>query len=563
MKHYILVTLIGFFALTVLLCGARYTHFTSEVDFVAPVRFPLRLSGTFGELRSNHFHSGIDIKSSNGGSGDQIYAPARGYVSRIKVQKSGYGNALYINHPNGYTTVYAHLQKFEDEIAAYVRRIQYEKNKFEINVFPAADQFVFEQGDLIGYLGNSGGSTGPHLHFEVRNTANQKPINPLQFDFNVVDNLSPDIRHLITYELSSKHSILTSKRHQIPSQGDTVFVHGNRVGIGIKVYDLMNFIPNLNGVYQLKMFVDDQKTFEITFDAFAFHETRYLNAHVDYKEKYDDNGVYNRCFRLPGNHLSMYDELVDDGIIGMNTPTKKVRVEASDFNGNSAGLSFFVTKKNVRSSQDLARHPLKYDRSYQFKNKHFEIILPAETVYQNTDLFLSVDSGNIAPFPVVKVHRAQEPAHKYFTIRLTGEVPIHQRKKALVAYHDNEDGWVTAGGTWRGPFLESKVRQFGDYQLQIDTVAPEISAIQFSEYMTGKKKMRFAIKDNFPAIGKARDLRYEATIDGQWVLFEYDYKNDMITHYFDDRTGTGKHFLELTVWDDRNNRQTFKGHYTR
>ena len=145
--------------------------------FQSPLEIPLILSGTFAELRSNHFHSGLDIKTQQQ-SGLKVMAAASGFVSRIKVSHFGYGKALYITHPNGYTTVYAHLQNFNPEIDAYIKHRQYKNESYEIELFPKAGELLVNNGDIVAYSGNTGGSGGPHLHFEIRNKQ-EHPMNPM------------------------------------------------------------------------------------------------------------------------------------------------------------------------------------------------------------------------------------------------------------------------------------------------------------------------------------------------------------------------------------------------
>ena len=182
--------------------------------FRSPVDHHIKLSGTFGELRPNHLHAGIDIKAKNGKIGQPLYATADGYVSRIKVQSGGYGNVLYINHPNGYTSVYAHLHEFPKAIAKYVKEFQYRRQSFEVEIFPEAERFRFKQGEVVGKLGLSGRSFGPHLHFEIRDTKTEKPINPLLFGIQVADNIAPKLHKLKAYFLNDKFENYWQQKHR-------------------------------------------------------------------------------------------------------------------------------------------------------------------------------------------------------------------------------------------------------------------------------------------------------------------------------------------------------------
>ena len=261
--------------------------------FHAPVSHTLLLSGTFGELRPNHFHAGIDIKSSKGVAGDPVFAAADGYVSRIKVDESGYGNAVYINHPNGYTTVYAHLDRFSDGLAVYVKKLQYQKKSFEVDLNPGHGEFQVLQGEQLGIMGNSGSSNGAHLHFEVRKTSTQKPVNPLLFGFKVADHVKPKMHSLKAYFLNDKLEERGSKEFSLKKirnghyriKGDTLTLAAWRAGFALKVYDHFDRVSNWNGIYSLKMYQDDLLVYDFDMEEFSFNESLYINAHCDYEER--------------------------------------------------------------------------------------------------------------------------------------------------------------------------------------------------------------------------------------------------------------------------------------
>ena len=335
--------------LTILLMGfsAEDTLVIPKGYFDKPINGTIRLSGTFGELRPNHFHSGIDIKPTIKGAGQAVLAAAEGYVFRVKVQPGGYGNALYLKHPNGYVTVYAHLQSFNPEIEEYIKNYQYQKKTFSVNLYPGKEKFVFQKGEEIAKLGNSGGSSGPHLHFEIRKGT--KPMNPLLFDLPFEDYESPQMHELKIYHLNDKKETIGTETFKLSARGndyrtnsDTLTIGAWRVGLALKVYDRMTGVTNWNGIYKLSMLVNDTMSYEFRMDDFGFDETRYINAHLDYAEQVEKKSYFNRCFLLPGNKLSIYNQK-PEGILPLykNKPTK-VTLIAEDINENKTSLTFFL-----------------------------------------------------------------------------------------------------------------------------------------------------------------------------------------------------------------------------
>jgi hypothetical protein len=260
--------------------------------FIAPLKIPVALSANFGELRIDHFHSGIDIKT-QGAIGKEVLAASDGFIYRISVSPSGFGKALYIRHPSGYSTVYGHLDRFAPEIEKYVTEQQYQKKSFMVNLYPANENFEVRQGQLIAYSGNSGSSMGPHLHYEIRKSDNEGPVNPLLFEPATEDNIPPVIQDIAVYPLSSKtfingrnHSrridVSGSRGNYDLQSGNEVFINGP-AGFGIRTYDLLNSGYNKCGVYSIKLCVDSVCVFRYVMDGFSFDESRFINSHIDYE----------------------------------------------------------------------------------------------------------------------------------------------------------------------------------------------------------------------------------------------------------------------------------------
>ncbi len=561
-----------------LLFSLGLSSFTSERKeyptdyFTSPVKTTIRLSGTFGELRSNHFHAGIDIK---GYIGLPLYAIAESHISRIKVQAAGYGKVLYIDHPNGYTSVYAHMDEFIPELEEYVKKKQYELEQFEVDLYPARDSFSFEKGELIGKMGTTGYSFGPHLHFEIRETKTEKPLNPLLFGFKVADTRPPRMHQLRVYHLNENRETenafsesLTWKNGGYALNQDTLDVSAERVGLALKVYDHMDGVSNWNGIYALDTYLGDSLIHRFEMEGFGFDETRYLNAHLDYEEQVSKKSYFNRCYLLPGNQLSIYSG--SDGVVTLSEKkAKKIKMVATDLAGNQSQLEFWIKKRNnglTKKSPHIFHYVLPYDEESIIDNYPLFLHFPEGAFYEN--LYLRYHSAEERSSDVYSsvhgIHQSTTPVHKYFKIGIqTKRVPDSLRSKAFIAYCEPGEDIVNCGGEWNGDTLITKTRVLGDYCIMLDQKQPEITPLSFSSDMRKYSRMRFRIKDDLPTSGTARDLRYTATVDGQWILMEYDYKNDLLTHYFDEKIERGEHVLRLEVRDDRDNVQVFEREFVR
>lgn len=537
--------------------------------FRSPVDAPIRLSGTFGELRPNHLHAGIDIKARDGKNGQAIYAIADGYVARIKVQSGGYGNALYIVHPNGYMSVYAHLQNFADNVAAFVKKKQYEKKSFNVDLYLNGETFRVYKGEQIGNLGTSGRSFGPHLHFEIRDNKTQKPINPLLFGLEMQDNIAPKLHNLKIYHLNDKLETIDTKIHSLVKlggnryriKGDTLAIAAWRAGFGFKVYDHHNGVSNWNGIYALDMYQDGNLVHSFDMETFSFGESRYINAHLDYAEQKLKKSYYNRSYKLPGNRLSIYNK--NEGIVTLHKHIpSNIKVVAKDVDGNESILDFWVKRAEVKPVTPKSyNYNLLYNRPNTIDNGDMKAIFPKGTFYENAYLHYrtSADASEGIYSPMYHLHDVSLPVHKYFDLSIRPEgIPIALREKAFIAFCDEKNNISSCGGKWKGDFIMAKVRSLGDYCIMIDEEPPTIRPVSFRRDMRGRSKMSFKIKDNMPTTGKARGLSFSARVDGRWILMEYDEKNDLLVHRFDHRIGKGEHLLKLTLRDDRGNSNTIE-----
>jgi len=544
------------------------------VDYFAPpVSGGIFLTGTCGELRPNHFHAGLDI---DGVVGNPVYAAADGYVEIIRIQAGGYGNVLYLRHPNGYQTLYAHLDRFSPDIQAFVKNAQYEKERFEVELKPSSNLFPVRKGQQIANLGNTGSSGGPHLHFEIRSPEG-KALNPLLCGIPVQDNLAPELRDMKVYFLNGRREVLGSKslslqkdkKGNIGLQGDTIRFGGSRIGFGVKSYDKSNARNNQNGIFSLTMWVNDSLSFRWTADEFDFDDSRYLNAHIDYSARQRYGSWFHRCFVLPGDFLGNYTRTPSMGAIILD-PKKpaKITIHISDAFKNTQKLEFWALQ-DVFAMETFTSAPYQFWMPFDAENHvdmaDFSAALPKGALYESLALSyaseLEVGAGIFSQMH--HFHDEKTPIHRYFDVKVKPtQLPTALQSKAVVAIC-NAGRPDNCGAQWDGEWLLGRSRSFGDYCVMVDTLAPRITAAVFSADMRRKSSLSFRLSDNFATTGLAKDIQYSGTIDGQWVLFEYDKKHGRITYTFDEKVGKGAHTVRISAIDDRGNEGVFEGKFTR
>ncbi len=572
MKIYALITVcIAFLSMTEMI--GNYP----KGDFVSPVNREIKLSGTFGELRSNHFHAGLDIKSLNQVSGDPVFAAADGYISRIKIDEYGYGNAIYIDHFNGFTTLYAHLDRLSYEIENYVKEQQYMQKSFEVDLYPGPFKFPVTQMEQIGFMGNTGYSFGAHLHFEIRHTNDQTPVNPLHFGFEVTDHNAPVIQQLIVYELDESGQLLNSRIMQPKLISDSTYqietpieLPADKVAFGLRTYDTQDGETNQNGIYSIICKADNEPTFAFSLDEIPFEQGRYLNAHIDYKEKVNENLFFHRCYPLEGNKLPIYTIGRDQGRFRLNSEfPRHFSISVSDFKGNSSTLIFQVLRSQTIVPR--APSPIKYqalgnpDDLTIITQQGIQVVWPEDCFYEKTPLNIITTPINIGESfsPYFELSPLDEPVHMYFDLFMDGlSVPPRLQNRAFIARCEPNGSIINCGGKWIGNNLTTSVRQMSIYTIMVDTIPPKISPIHFSSKMTGWQRMDFRISDNVRIKDKGRDLLYSAYVDGDWILMALDGKTGILSHRFDGRIPPGDHNLVIKVVDDRGNESILEKSFT-
>jgi len=570
-----------------LICGATFRGGEYPTDyFRSPLGIPILLSGSFQELRSGHFHSGLDIKT-NATQGYRVYAAGDGQIVRINVSPTGFGNALYVLHPNGYKTVYAHLRNFSADVEEYVRRQQYAQKSFSVEIYPEEGRFPVKKGDVIALSGNSGGSAGPHLHFEIRDAANEWPLNPLLFGLEVADTQAPQISRLKVYALDARSrarirftngrstevtrenagTILVTGANRRYRLADIAEITGSgRIGFGIETRDSHDGSGSRLGLYALTLSRQDIPIYEYRAEKFSFDVTRYINAHVDYAERTRYGRWIQRSYLLPGNRLSSYPIAENRGIVEP-APGVESRFEykVSDIAGNTSTLAFSV----IGAEQNVMVEASDEDRGISaesgmpltFEADGIRAVFNESAFYDDFDFSYDVTGADAQSMsPKHALHDAYTPVHSSFDLSILADVPTPLRKVAAIAYV-NEDGKTSyRPAVYRDGWVNASVRALGLYYVTADTVKPRIRPIniQNGKDMRRLSNIRFRISD-----GETGVRTYDGYVDGKWVLFSFDAKTGMMVYEFDDQVGSGEHELQVRVTDGVGNSSVYEASFGR
>jgi len=528
-----------------------------QKEFRLPMKIAPHLSGNFGELRSNHFHSGIDFKTQKR-IGIPVYSIGDGWVSRIRISAWGFGYAIYIDHPNGFTSVYAHLDKYASPIEKVAVQMQYERKSFELDTLLPVNKIKVTSGQLIAYSGNSGTSSAPHLHFEIRDTKTEETIDPLKwFQNEIKDNIKPTINEVVIYQFKGHDlNILNSaKTRQTISNFNQICKPG-LVGIGIKAFDHMNYNTNLYGVKRVRLFMNNHEIYNHNIDRFAFSDTRYLNSMIDYQEWNRNKSLIIKCFIEPGNKLSFYGRSKENGYLNIEAgKTYKFKLELSDLAGNKTETAFTLTGSENQTSQfDVQNNLMEHWKPNNYRNDVFELYIPAGSFYTDIDFEFSKEKSQHHS-DIFHIHNSHTPIHNYIKARFKLNTDTLKNKRAYYLAKKAVNGrFLYFGGKYLKGWIYADIRDFGTYTIMSDTVSPKITPINI-ENSVKNRLIRIRISDNASGIKS-----WLGTIDGNWVLFKYDIKTSRLNYLFDDsRLKKGQnHILKLVVFDSCGNKSEFE-----
>ena len=534
-----------------------------EVRFGAPFDFPLYLSGNFGELRSNHFHGGLDFKT-QGVVGKPLLAIADGYISKVTVTPGGYGNALYLTHDNGYTSVHGHLDRFLPEIAELVRKKQYAEQAFAVTLEFGPDEFRFRQGEVVAYAGNTGYSFGPHLHMEIRKTATNEPIDPLQFyKDKITDNIAPRATRIMVYGAPQRGKVTLSKPLKGATELDGKIIVNcqlsivncmeawGRISAAISANDYMNGTHNNYGVRYVRLYVDDKLVSSSDVDRFSFDENRLINSWTDYAEQRTTGRWYMRASIAENNELRMLRADEQRGWVTIDEERDyHFRYELEDLYGNRSVYRFVVRGKRMEIPCRVPSYYYLMDasRDSRFYAQGFELWMPQGTLFDDVELDYHMLPSESDHAPIYQLTTTRIPLRRAAEITL----PTHKSEsvdgsKLYVARVDGKRR-TYCGGTYHYGRITANITELGSYTVCADTIAPKITPIGSTSW---RKQGRIVCRI---ADGETGIRDYRGTIDGRWVLFKYSSKNARLTcDLRAEGIGPGRHQVEIKVTDMRGN----------
>lgn len=532
----------------------------NEFSWVPPLDIPIQLSGTFGELRNNHFHAGIDIRT-QGRQGLKVRSVQDGRISRIRVSVSGYGKALYVEHRNGTTSVYAHLKKFAPKIEDYVKEKQYQKETFQIQLFLKKDELSIEAGEIIGFSGNTGGSYGPHLHFEMRETKGQFPINAMRYLMVIEDTQRPQVQNFYLYSGTQPNS--NKKEFPLVKKNDSTYVTtgvipSGRVNVGLRLFDRQNLSYNKNGIYSTSVRLNGIEQFKYTMDRISFNDSKYINLMIDYEVFSKNKRRIQRFVSHSKQKFSFLNETSPQGEM-LIEPGKsyQILIELNDYKQNTTYVEAYLTGTNeVTPSKKGLGNSLNPTQDYFFEFDDKSVYFPEESFFDQVNMLVE-DRGdtlhisqNWAPLQKPFEIKYKVPAGDSLTLAQSFLAIINKKGKPSFFTASKKEG-----------FWEAKSKALGDYVVSRDSIAPEIKAVNFKnkQWLSNYSFLRLKITDDYSGIKK-----YRGTINGKWILLEHEPKNNSLIYKFNDvKFKEALHQLTIEAEDQVGNKTVFKRDFYR
>ncbi|GAA5220531.1 M23 family metallopeptidase [Membranihabitans marinus] len=523
---------------------------SQSTPWISPIQGQVLLSGTFGELRGSHFHGGIDIKPNIGGH-QPILAVADGYIQTIKINGGSYGNGLIVAHKNGMKSLYGHMNHFEEKIDSVARSIQQRDTSFAINVELDSTVLPVSQGDVIGYMGNTGYSFGQHLHFEAHNREGDI-INPQHLIPALKDDKSPFFKNLRINYLDANGREYKDKTLRInnPSPGKyantNITVNAFQISLAIEVIDLHNLTHNKNGIYSLEMYVNDSLYFATAFDSLTATQRKYYPSQIDY--------LTNEERSTPLLLLKEYTEI--DQMIKLNPHRpKNIKMIATDFQGNTSTYTCDIHQQDpVKIDyQKIYNYLIEPGKNNKIKLDLYEIIFPKNTFTHPSKLYV-FEEMNITDNEeqwLLHLDKDKMPLYRDFVISFKDNRSLEEKAKwTLAQYKGNSIRPLIHTVRKKDSFI-AQASSLGDFTLVQDTIPPTIE-----KFHATSNRWTFTLKDNlFPF----SSLTYYAKIDDEWTLMREVYKsNQLILEGINKLVDGQQHLFTLRVIDNCGNELYFE-----
>ena len=526
-----------------------------QAYFQWPVGAKIGIVANFGELRPNHYHMGLDCQTEQK-QNLPVYAAAPGYIAKVKIEPFGFGRCIYINHPNGLTTLYAHLNEFAPELEKYVTAQQYSMQSWAVFLDIPKNLFPVKKGELVAHSGSTGGSQGPHVHFEIRDTKTDKVLNPSLFNFPIPDHVAPKIIRLAVYDRSISTYEQTPRVFAVKKTGDNyttqpaeLLINADLVSFAITAFDTYDGSSNENGIYEAILYDNDKPVSGFQIDSISYTETRYLNAHIDHKLRSNGGPFLEHLSRLPGYNNSIYRSDGSDGVINLNdTSTHAMAIVVKDANGNSSTLKFSIRKNGISSNQWINREKMFYPNTLNiFENDKISFYLPENCIYDSFR-FVYKELQPAQGRTIFQLMNPAIPLHTYFPVKIKDSFPVSDTGKIVMERSfKNKTDYTKATGD--NGWYKASFKEFGDFQLLVDTIPPTVLPVGFRNGMDTRKQSRivFVVTDNTEEI-----KRFTALLDGKWLRFSND-KGKNFVYNFDEHCAPGAHELKIIAEDQVGN----------
>ena len=527
--------------------------------FTWPVQATKALAANFGELRPNHYHMGLDCKTEQK-ENKLILAAADGYVAKVKIEPFGFGRCIYINHPNGLTTLYAHLNDFYPALENYIKQQQYKMESWKLFLEDIpADLFPVKKGQFIAYSGNTGGSQGPHLHFEIRDTKTDKVLNPLLFGFPITDNIAPAVLRLAvydrtksTYEQSPRFFPLKKVNGIYKTVAPVLVLPTGKVSFAITAFDRYTGSTNHNGIYEADLYHNGEPVVGFQLDSISYDETRYLNAHIDYKLRSSNGPYVQHLSRLPGYPSGVYKEVAGDGVINIDDgEAHEIKIDVKDTEDNTSIIEFTIKSSGAANIEVPQSQQNIFKPGFMniFDNGNLNFYLDENELYDSVHFNVSPLTSLHANAVAYRLHGGDVPVHTYYTLKIKNEKALNPERMVMKRWWGAKDDYAKAESEGNG-WYASSFKALGNVELYADEVPPTITPVGFRNGMNASKlnRIAFVIRD------ETDELRnFRAELDGKWLRFSND-KGKTFIYKFDEHCPPGEHEVKISVEDVAGNK---------